>query len=201
MHQGAAPSGISGFHMIGEIFQFLLDIAAMLLGAMLLARAWMLFVRLHPFNPIHQSISQFTQWLVQPLRNVLPLRGRIDWACLAGAWIVAFVYWILFITVALQSLPAAGMLPSILGASLLSVVRWGFNLLVWLTLIQAVLSWVNPMAPVMPVLRTMTDPILEPIRRALPTPGGIDLSPLVVLLGAQICVMVLTRLSYQLLAF
>lgn len=189
------------FSMIGEIFQFLLDIAAMLLGALLLARAWMLFVRLHPFNPIHQSLAQMTQWLVQPLRRVLPLRGRVDWASLAGAWLVAVVYWLLIICVTMQSLPSLNMLPSILGVALLTVAKWGFNLLVWLTLIQAVLSWINPLAPMMPVLRTLTDPLLEPIRRALPTPGGIDFSPLVLLLGAQICVMVLTRLTYQMLMF
>ncbi|KKO71116.1 YggT family protein [Kerstersia gyiorum] len=187
--------------MIGEIIHFLLDIAAMLLGAALLARAWMLFVRLHPFNPIHQALSQVTQWMVQPLRAVFPLRGRIDWASLAAAWLVALIYWLLVICLALQGLPTLGMLPSLLGAAIVTVVKWGFNLLVWLTLIQAILSWVNPLAPVMPVLRTMTDPLLEPIRRVLPTPGGMDFSPLAVLLGAQICVMILTRISYQLLAF
>jgi YggT family protein len=69
---------------------------------------------------------------------------------------------------------------------------------IWLTLIQAILSWVNPLAPVMPVLRTLTDPMLEPIRRIMPNLGGVDLSPLVLLILAQVALMVLNRISYTL---
>ncbi|MNT10349.1 YGGT family protein [compost metagenome] len=67
--------------------------------------------------------------------------------------------------------------------------------MVWLTLIQAVLSWVNPMAPMMPLLQSLTAPLLDPIRRVLPR-TSIDFSPLVLLIAAQILLMVLARLSY-----
>lgn len=73
--------------------------------------------------------------------------------------------------------------------------RWALNLVVWLTLIQAVLSWVNPMSPLMAQLQTLTAPLLDPIRRILPR-TAIDFSPLVLLILAQIAAMMLTRLSY-----
>ena len=82
-------------------------------------------------------------------------------------------------------------------ASVPTVLKWGVNLVLWLTLIQVILSWVNPMAPVMPVLQTLTAPLLDPIRRLLPTPGGLDFSPLVVLILAQVLIMVLEGFSYQ----
>jgi YggT family protein len=67
-----------------------------------------------------------------------------------------------------------------------------------MTLIQAILSWVNPLAPVMPVLRTLTDPLLEPIRRILPSFSGFDFSPLALLILAQIALMMLNRISFTL---
>ena len=72
------------------------------------------------------------------------------------------------------------------------------NLIVWLTLIQAVLSWVNPLAAAMPMLRTLTEPLLAPIRRIMPNLGGLDLSPLALLILAQIAMMVLNRVSFAL---
>ncbi len=65
-------------------------------------------------------------------------------------------------------------------------------------MIQAVLSWVNPLAPIMPVLRTLTEPILEPIRRILPNFSGFDFSPLVLLILAQIAMMMLSRINFTL---
>ena len=90
-------------------------------------------------------------------------------------------------------------IPGLLGAALVTVARWALNLIVWLTLIQAVLSWINPLAPIMPVLRTLTAPLLEPIKRIMPNLGGLDLSALVLLVLAQIAMMVLNRISFSLL--
>lgn len=44
----------------------------------------------------------------------------------------------------------------------------------------------SPVAPVAQFLYRITEPVLAPVRRALPSMGGIDLSPLVVILGIQI---------------
>ncbi|HYG45172.1 MAG TPA: YggT family protein, partial [Bordetella sp.] len=83
--------------------------------------------------------------------------------------------------------------------SLLMVVKWALNLIVWLTLLQAVLSWINPMSPLMALLQTLTAPMLEPIRRILPRGAAIDFSPLVLLILAQVVLMMLARLTYGLL--
>ena len=56
----------------------------------------------------------------------------------------------------------------------------------WIVIARAVLSWVNPdpYNPVVRFLHRVTEPVLRPIRRRVPTVGmGLDLSPLVVLLG------------------
>jgi YggT family protein len=64
------------------------------------------------------------------------------------------------------------------------------------TLIYVLISWVNPLAPVAPALSVLLRPLLEPIRRILPTIGGIDLSPMVLLIAVYLLQMVVGRLSF-----
>ena len=185
--------------MLSEILRFLLEIGSSLFGALLLARAWIFAVRLHPFNPMAQAINQATNWLVTPMRKVLPASKSFDWASLIAALLVAIAYLLLMWVVSTGTLPPPALLPAMLLAALIAVARWSLSLIVWMTLIQAVLSWVNPMATIMPVLRILTEPLLLPIRRIMPNFGAIDLSPIALLILAQIAMMVLNRISYTLL--
>lgn len=59
------------------------------------------------------------------------------------------------------------------------------NLYGYVIIARAVMSWVNPNPynPVVQFVCRITDPVLEPIRRVLPDMGGIDLSPMVVLVA------------------
>lgn len=185
--------------MFGDISRFLLEIAFTLLGVALIARAWMFAVRMHPFHPVVQALNQATNWFVMPLRRLVPKpNGLIDWACILGAWLVAVVYLVLGWMLATGSLLPVSLLPGALGAALLTVARWTLNLVIWMTLIQAILSWVNPRAPSMALLQQMTAPILNPLRRMLPNLGGIDISPLVLLVLAQVGMMMLARIGYNL---
>ncbi len=185
--------------MLSEILRFLLEIGSSLFGALLLARAWIYAVRLHPFNPMSQAIHQATNWLVVPLRKVLPTTKSFDWASLAAALLIALVYLVLMWVVSTGTLLPPALLPAIALAAVIAVARWCLSLIVWMTLIQAVLSWVNPMATIMPVLRTLTEPLLLPIRRIMPNFGALDLSPIALLILAQIAMMVLNRISFTLL--
>ncbi|MEB2657742.1 YggT family protein [Bordetella parapertussis] len=181
--------------MLGDIIRFLLEITFTLFGAALILRAWIHAVRLHPFNPLARAIYQGTNWLVLPLRRVIPATGSIDWTSLIAAWVAALIYLILVWLSAVGALPPASALPSAMGSALLMVLKWTLNLMVWMTLIQAVLSWVNPLSPLMPLLQALTAPLLDPIRRILPR-TAIDFSPLVLLIGAQILLMMVARLAY-----
>lgn len=76
------------------------------------------------------------------------------------------------------------------------------NLYFWVIIASAVLSWVNPdpYNPVVRVVRNLTEPVFYRVRKWLPFTyvGGLDLSPLVVLLGIQIINSVLVQSLYQL---
>ena len=58
----------------------------------------------------------------------------------------------------------------------------------WILIIRAILSWVNPNPynPVVQILYRITEPVLAPVRRVVPPVGGLDLSPLVVLVAIWI---------------
>ena len=64
--------------MLGDILRFLINILFTLFGAALLLRAWVHAVRLHPFNPLARVVYQATNWLIVPLRRVIPPLGGID---------------------------------------------------------------------------------------------------------------------------
>jgi len=59
----------------------------------------------------------------------------------------------------------------------------------WIIIARALLSWVNPdpFNPIVRFLYRVTEPVLRPIRHRLPTLAmGLDLSPLVVILGIYV---------------
>jgi YggT family protein len=75
------------------------------------------------------------------------------------------------------------------GYFLLAVARvldFVLTLFMWIIIARAVLSWVNPdpFNPIVRFIHNVTEPVLYPIRTKLPVNfGGIDLSPIIVILG------------------
>ncbi len=72
-----------------------------------------------------------------------------------------------------------------------------FQILSWAIIIRVLLSWfpnLNQDNPLIQLLRSITDPILEPARRVVPRIGMIDISPIVVLIVIDVARIVLVRL-------
>jgi YggT family protein len=182
--------------MFGDTFGFLINTVFSLFGIALIIRAWIYAIRLHPFNPYSQAVLRATNWLVQPLKHIVPPGYRFDWPSILACWLTALVYLCLSWLLGAGQPPSVSMLLPLTLAAVLTVLKWTFNVILWVTLIQAVLSWVNPMAPIMAVLHTLTAPLLDPIRRMLPNTGGLDFSPLVLLVVAQVAMMILGHAVY-----
>ncbi len=162
-----------------SILQFIVDTAAALLGAVLLLRFWMQAIRVRPPAPVGQFTFTLTDWLVRPLRRILPGVGGYDWASLIGAFLVVLL------ASSLLFLAGASFDMVLLGAlyRFLNWILFGFMALL---IIEAIFSWVNPNAPLAPFVHALNDPLLRPIRRVVPPIGGIDLSVLVALVLLQI---------------
>jgi len=132
-------------------------------------------------NPICQFLYKASNPVLMPLRRVIPAWRRLDLAGVVLAWLLLLIERALTFAL-LGSIPGIGGLALIALADLL-----GFTLILLLVLIivRAILSFVGSDSrhPVVPLVIQLTEPVLGPIRRRLPTPGGIDFSPIVAILA------------------
>ena len=132
-----------------------------------------------------------TDWIVKPLRRVVPASRKVDWASIAAALILSLVLAFFYSVLLLARSPMFG---GVFFIALFWLCKWSVYLLIGLLLVQAVLSWVNPQAPIAPIIDLLTRPFLAPVRRFVPLIGGVDLSPLVLIVVAQALLMVLESL-------
>lgn len=167
--------------MLNSILTLIVDAIAGVLGGVLLLRFWMQVVRVRPPSSIGQFIFQLTDWLVRPLRRLLPGLGGYDWASLLGAWLVIVVAVAINLALEFRLVPQYLLLLTIL-----RFFEWVFYGFMGLIILEAIFSWVNPHAPLAPFVHTLNEPLLRPLRRIIPLVGAIDLSPLVALILLQI---------------
>ena len=78
--------------------------------------------------------------------------------------------------------------------------KLGVYVAIGAVLVSAVLSWVNPYAPMADVFNAVSRPLLRPFSRLIPPMGGIDLSPLALLVALQIALIVLASLRQEVFA-
>ena len=180
--------------LLNSILILIIDTVASVLGGVLLLRFWTQIVRVRPPNAVSQFTYQLSDWLVKPLRRLVPGVGGFDWASLIGAFLVV----VLAMTLGLW-LENGLTVQNVLVFSLLRLLQWILYGFMGLILIEAVFSWVNPDAPLAPFVRALTNPLLRPLRRIIPLIGNIDLSPLVALVLLQIALRVVSALTLQLL--
>lgn len=180
--------------MLYDIFMLVAETAAAVLATILLIRFWMQTTRVRPRSPIANFIFVTSDWLVKPLRKIVPGKGGYDWASLIAAYLVALAVTALVFAGAGFSLSVGVFL-----LALIKLVNWIVYGFIGLLLIDVILSWVNPHAPMAPLIRALTDPLLRPLRRVIPPLGGIDLSPLVAFLLLRIVLYAVERGLPQLL--
>lgn len=156
----------------------LVDVVFGLLLGIVLLRVLLQAARANFYNPICQALYKATNPILMPAAKVLPAVRGWNLAGIVLAWIVA-ILWI----AALAALTAR--LPGFLGLLVLGLAKlvdYTLMLFFWLILIRVILSFVgsNFDNPTVPLIYKLTDPLLLPVQRVLPAPGGLDFSPLVV---------------------
>lgn len=155
---------------------FLLSTVIELYTMVLLLRIWMQWAHCDFYNPFSQFVVKVTQPIIGPLRRVIPAMGPIDSASLLVAYILSFIKAIVLFKV-------VTFLPIIWIAGLLILLKTIGLLIFWVLLVMAIMSWVSQgRSPIEYVLIQLADPLLRPIRRLLPAMGGIDFSPMILVL-------------------
>ncbi len=177
--------------MLFQITSFLLDIAAGLLGGACLLRMYMQYQRVPFGNPVGRFVFALTDWLVLPLRKVIPSRGRVDMASLVGAFLIELAQFVL-LWLMLERATGLAVLPVL---ALFGMVRLVISGLTGLVIVYAILSWVQSDSPLVDVIDRLCAPLLRPFRRYIPLVGGIDLSPLALLVLLQVAAIMLGYLQ------
>ncbi len=178
-----------------QILSFLLDVAAGLLGGTCLLRLYMQYQRVPFGNPVGRFVFALTDWIVLPLRRVLPAVRRVDTASLVAAYLSQLAQVAILWLVAGGA--GAGLVVPVL--AVFELLRLAVSALTALVIVYAVLSWVNADSPMADVVDRLAAPLLRPWRRLIPLVGGIDLSPLAFLVALQVVAIVLSSLQASVL--
>lgn len=190
--------------MIANALSFLLYT---ILGLFTLAVLLRFYLQLTgaPFqNPVSQAIVALTNFAVRPLRRIIPGWRGIDFSTLILAYLTQLL--LQLGTLWLRDFPLLvadnTVWVALLGLALVGLLKLSVYIFLYAVLLQAILSWVNPYTPVSGLLEMLTRPLMRPLRKRIPLAGGLDLSPLVFFILAELVLIVfLTPLEQQFLQF
>ncbi len=184
-------------------------------------RAYLQAVRLHSQNPLSRLTFQMTDWVVLPIRRLVPGFGGVDWASVLASLLISIalvtIFYLLTVWGLLQDSSGSMGKPVrpfgwlVLLAALWAS-KWCLQLAVVILIANALMSWINPMHPMKPVLELLASPMLKPFRRLMGRNDslehtkvssigrrhqgrGFDLTPIAAFLVLQILAAVVTELE------
>lgn len=157
-----------GLYMIAVILRFLLQLT-----------------RADFYNPVSQFVVKITSPVLNPLRRIIPGFGGIDISSVVLLLTLQVAQ--LAILILLMGYPLPGVV-DLVTWSVVGIFGLILNFYFFVILIQIILSWVAPHnhSPVVGLLYQLSEPLMGPARRILPAMGGIDFSPMLVIMGIQL---------------
>ncbi|RMX08449.1 YggT family protein [Corticibacter populi] len=182
--------------MLYDIVSFLLQIFVSVFAGACLLRVHMQAERVSFANPLGQVVLLLTNWLVQPVRRVVRANGRWDWVGLLLAYALLLVQCVLLLLLA-GAWPGLSIAPI---WAFFALLRLALSLAMAIVLVHVVLSWIQPGGWLHGLTGQLCRPWLAGLRRMLPTAGGIDLSPLVLLLLLQVAQIMLQHIQADMLS-
>lgn len=163
---------IAGF-LIETLFGFFVFLA--------LLRFLLQSVRAPFHNPIGQFSIALTDWIVRPLRRIIPPFRRHDLASLVAAWVLIVIKLVLWML--LLGMPI--LIGNLLTYSVFDLLRDLLRLIMLIVIVHVIVSWLNAHHPLSFVLNALTRPFYR-LFRFIPPVGQFDLAPLFVLLAVNI---------------
>ena len=135
-------------------------------------------------NPISQFLVKITHPPLKFLRRYIPSIGKIDTSSIIFALSLQMGadYSILMLKGVSVGIGALAIL------SFTQLISLLINIFIFAVIANAILSWVSPGTynPATSILHSLTEPLLNTCRKIIPDLGGLDLSPLIALLGLQL---------------
>jgi len=166
-----------------QAMMFLVETVIQIYLVALLIRLLLEMSRADFYNPAVQFLVQITNPVIAPLAKVLPRSSKFNIAGFVALYLIQLLSLLALVGLSGQSADI-GMLMLL---SVMRLLRLLLTTYFMLIIISVILSWVGQgfRHPIIPLIYQLVDPVLMPIRRVLPNMGGLDLSPLVAIIGIQ----------------
>jgi YggT family protein len=166
---------------LAEIAIYIINTLGSIYLFIVVLRFLLQLVKADYYNPISKVIVKATNPLLVPLRKIIPGFWGIDFACL----LLAFLIKILLLQVIILIAGLGWQNPiMLLPWALLGIIKLIATTYFWSLIIMVIASWVAPFSqnPGLSLLRQLIEPTLAPLRKILPSMGGLDLSPMIALM-------------------
>ena len=140
---------------------------------------------------IGSYLHPLTNWIILPIRRVIPSLGRFDTASFLAAYVLVLGKTILLSWI-------SGLIPLTVSSLIITSIELldlTISGLIWLVFASVILSWISAGSQIQCLISLLVEPLLKPIRRVIPNLGTLDLSPLVLLLILQVLQIVLSSLK------
>ena len=180
--------------MLIQIANLILQVLVSIIAGACLLRCYLQWLAFNLGAGQSKSIGAYilplSNWIVLPLRRVIPSIGRFDLASCVAAYLLILCK----ISILLLISGATSIDISWLALALIDLLDLTLSGLVGLVFASIILSWVGAGTQIQFLVSLLVDPLLAPIRKAMPNIGALDLSPLVLLLILQVLQIVVGNL-------
>jgi len=169
---------------IANAGQLLINFAFGALVALVVLRVLLQVARANFYNPVCQFLYKVTNPVLMPLRKVIPAWRNLDVAAVLLAWLLSAIKLALLYALAGHRLGIAGLVLM----AFADLVDFVLMLYLGLILVRVLLSFISVERsnPIVPLVFQLTEPVLGPIRKRLPSLGGIDFSPMLAWLAIML---------------
>jgi len=160
--------------------QIVIQFVFVALVTLIVLRVLLQWVRANFYNPICQFVYKATNPVLMPLRKIIPAWRNLDIAGVVLAWLVTALKLVLLYATVGQTLGVLGL--AVL--ALADLIDFVLLLYIVLVLARVVISFAGADSyhPIVPPILQLTEPVMKPFRRLIPNIGGLDFSPVLVLL-------------------
>jgi YggT family protein len=181
--------------MLIQIANLILQVLVSIIAGACLLRCYLQWLAFNLGAGQSKSIGAFilplSNWIVLPLRRFIPSIGRFDLASCVAAYLLILCK----ISILLLISGATSIDISWLALALIDLLDLTLSGLVGLVFASIILSWIGAGTQIQFLVSLLVDPLLAPIRKAIPNFGALDLSPLALLLILQVLQIVLGNLK------
>ncbi|MGB1310618.1 MAG: YggT family protein [Leucothrix sp.] len=174
--------------VIQEILLFLVETLMSLYISAIVIRFLLGYAKADFYNPLSQFLVKITNPILVPLRRFVPAIGKLDTAAVVAAYVLTVIKSIIIFALVGKGLSVIG----VLGFSLKELIVGVIWIYVIALILMAVISWIGSAHgnPVSPLVNSLVSPLVDPVRRRLPPVGMLDLSPMVVMIGLYILLII-----------